>query len=143
MRVIIPTAILIAGALLGFSRIYTEKYLTNLQTERQKQLFSPGLNQQLMDYFADLPGDIKVLTPYPLDYIPGLHGQITFTYGDLEAFNAYVDSGDIDYLLYPEYTSQPIIEEITAGEETGKFTYILENKEWISFTLIKINQTQE
>lgn len=139
IKLIIPLFLIIGGIVLGLTFKYDSTFLENKQVELQTQLFSPNLNQQLISYFADKPSDISVLTPYPLDYIPGLHGQVTFFFNDLEQFRDYVNSESIDYILYPGYTAQSIKNDIANGEEEGKFTEILSNSDWIPYTLIEIN----
>jgi len=136
----IPLIVLIGGLLFGLNRVYNNAYLAERQVELQQQLFSPGLNEQLLAYFADKPDDIKVLTSYPLDYIPGLHGQVNFSFNNLDQFEAHIDSGEIDYVLYPQYTIHEIKDLIIAGEETGRFAPLLSNSDWIPFTLIKVNE---
>ena len=78
-----------------------------------------------------------------MDYIPGLHGQVNFSFSNLDQFEEFINSGDIDYVLYPQYTSQEIKEAIAAGEEASQFTVILSNSDWIPFTLIEVNEISD
>ena len=139
----IPLMLLIGGLLIGLNYTFSESYLSEKQIERQRQLFSPGLNEQLLAYFDDSPEDLKVLTVYPLDLIPGLHGQVNFAFNDLGQFEDYINSGEIDYVLYPQYTNQEIKDAISTGEETGRFTFILSNSDWIPYTLISVNSDSD
>jgi len=136
----IPLIVIISGGLFGLNKVYSKAYLAEKQVELQQQLFSPSLNEQLLAYFGDMPDDIYILTSYPVDFIPGLQGEINYLFDDLEKFEDYINSGNIDYVLYPRQTTQSIKDVITAGEETGQFTFILSNSDWIPFTLIKVNQ---
>ena len=136
----IPLIVIIGGLLFGLNRVYNNTYLAERQLDLQQQLFSADLNEQLLAYFADKPTDIRVLTTYPLDYIPGLHGQVNFFFTNLNEFEAYIESGEIDYVLYPQYTSQEIKDVIAAGEATGRFAPLLSSSDWIPYTLIKVNE---
>jgi hypothetical protein len=138
IRILIPTSLLLLGLLIGLGFTYDNQTLYEEQKELQEQLFSPGLNNQLIEYFKDKPDGLRTLTNYPLDYIPGLGGQITFYFDNLEEFSKFIESGDIDYILYPAHTSQSILDEIEHGIEQGFYSVVLQNSEWIPYTLIKI-----
>ena len=138
IRILIPTSLLLLGLLIGLGFTYDNQTLYEEQKELQEQLFSPGLNNQLIEYFKDKPDGLRTLTNYPLDYIPGLGGQITFYFDNLEEFSKFIESGDIDYILYPAHTSQSILDEIEHGIEQGFYSVVLQNSEWIPYTLIEI-----
>ena len=138
IRIFIPISLLFLGFLIGLGFTNDNQTLYEEQKELQEQLFSPGLNNQLIEYFKDKPDDLRTLTNYPLDYIPSLGGQITFYFDSLEEFSKHIESGKIDYILYPAHTSQSILDEIEHGIEQGFYSVVLQNSEWIPYTLIKI-----
>ena len=106
--------------------------LIQKQETLQKQILNPELNQQLYDYFAANPSEGKILTNYPVDFLPGFEGrQFYFLYNNTKDFEWAIAREGVSYLLVPSFTSQEVKDRISQGVENGEFLFVFSNENFI------------
>ncbi len=106
--------------------------LIQKQESLQKQILNPELNQQLYEYFAVNPAKGKILTNYPVDYLPGFEGrQFYFLYNNLKDFEWAIAQDGVNYLLVPSFTSQEVKDRINQGVDNGEFLLVFSNENFI------------
>jgi hypothetical protein len=106
--------------------------LIQKQESLQKQILNPELNQQLYNYFTANPSDGKILTNYPVDYLPGFEGrQFYFLFNNLKDFEWAIARDGVNYLLVPSFTSQEVKDRISQGVENGEFLLVFSNENFI------------
>jgi hypothetical protein len=122
---------------LGF--LISPQKLYQRQVDLQRQIFSPNKNQMLLDLVAENGPQTRIMTNYPMEYIPGLSEyQVRFDFQDYDQFLSRVQSPDIEYLLVPNVTDDRIKDYIDAKVQAGEYQVIDRDKQWKVFTLIKI-----
>jgi len=112
--------------------------LLERQTVLQKQLFSPQKNDLIYKVLADEPAEVRVLTNYPIRYLPGLENiQVSFDYSDYNVFLDRVSDPAIKYLLVPRSIEsiENYLDQKIAG---GEYELIFENSEWRYYRMIRI-----
>jgi hypothetical protein len=69
-------AVVLVGLLaLGASTLAVgDDQIINRQIQQQKQIFEPTLNEKLYTYFSHAEGPERVITNYPIGWLPGLEG---------------------------------------------------------------------
>ena len=126
-------------ALFSLNFIATPQKLAQRQINLQKLIFSPNKNQMLYDLVASTGPQTRVLTNYPMNYIPGLgEYQARFDFDDYGAFLAKVQNPEIQYLLVPNGIDDNIRDYIEAKIAAGDYQVLSKDKQWKVFTLIKI-----
>lgn len=111
------------------------------QASLQKQILNPDMNQKLYDYFASNPSQAKILTNYPVGFLPGFEGrEIHFGYNNLKDFEWAINQGDIGFLLVPNYAIEEVRERIQMGVESGEFTWIFSTDKFIPEDFYIINR---
>jgi len=131
--------ILICVALFCLNFIISPQKLHQRQETLQKQIFSSTKNQMLYDLIAENGPETRILTNYPMQYLPGLGAyQVRFNFQDYDIFLANVQNPQIEYILLPNSVEQRIKDYINSKIDSGDYTVILRDKEWKVFTLIKI-----
>jgi len=138
----IPMAIPVAFAciaLVSLNFIATPQKLAQRQTALQKEIFSPSKNQMLYDLVASNGPQTRVLTNYPMNFIPGLGKyQARFDFDDYNSFLARVQNPEIEYMLVPNAIDEKIKDYIDAKIAAGDYQVISKDKQWKVFTLIRI-----
>ena len=128
-------AILVIALIWG-SSIFTGEYLTKLQRDGERDIFEPEINNQIFTHFAN-HGAEKVLSPYPVGWLPGLDdywvNNRLLDYADYQEVLERRD--DIGYLLIYVRADPLIWEEVNAGIESGEYVKIFREGE---FTFIDI-----
>jgi hypothetical protein len=126
-------------ALFSLSFLISPQKLYQRQVDLQRQIFSPNKNQMLLDLVAENGPQTRIMTNYPMEYIPGLSEyQVRFDFQDYDQFLSRVQSPDIEYLLVPNVTDDQIKDYIDAKVQAGEYQVIDRDKQWKVFTLIKI-----
>jgi hypothetical protein len=111
------------------------------QESLQKQILNPELNQKLYEFFDANPSYAKILTNYPVGFLPGFEGQeIHFGFNDLEDFEWAINQDDIGFLLVPNYAIEDVRERIQKGVESGEFTRIFSTDKFIPEVFYIINR---
>jgi hypothetical protein len=125
--------------LAGLSVVFSPQRLLQRQQVLQKQIFSPSQNKLLYDALDEERPNTKVLTNYPMEYLPGLkEHKVSFIFQDYDLFLANINNTDIDYILLPNSAADMIKDYITAEISAGNYKMIAKNTEWKKFTFIKI-----
>jgi hypothetical protein len=134
----IPVAF-VCLALISLGFLVSPQKLYQKQVDLQSQIFSPNKNQMLLDLVAENGPQTRIMTNYPMEYIPGLSEyQVRFDFQDYDQFLAKAQSPDIEYLLVPNLTNDRIKDYINAKVQSGEYQVIDRDKQWKVFTLIKI-----
>jgi hypothetical protein len=130
--------ILVCVLLFGIGPIISPK-LHERQVALQKQNFSPKQNETLYNLIAAENSQTKILTNYPMQYLPGLEGyQVRFDFQDEDVFLSYLDNPQIEYILFPNAVTSEIRDFIDSKIEDGSYELISANTQWKKFTLVKI-----
>lgn len=138
MPVYIPIA-LGCAVLLGLNFIASPAKLLERQEYLQKQIFSPTKNQALYDLVARDGPQTRILTNYPMNYLPGLKQyQVHFDFEDYDLFLVNLQDPQVAYILIPNAADPKIKEYIDAKIKAGEYQLVFRDKEWKTFTLIKI-----
>jgi hypothetical protein len=131
--------ILIGALLLGSGFLISSQRLQARQVYLQKQIFSPEKNQSLYDLVAAEHAQTKILTNYPMEYLPGLEKyQVRFDFQDDAVFQAHLKNPDIEYLLFSNSITPAIRDYINSKVQDGSYELLWVNTEWKKFTLVKI-----
>jgi hypothetical protein len=126
-------------ALLSLGFLVSPQKLYQKQVDLQRQNFSPNKNQMLLDLVAENGPQTRIMTNYPMEYIPGLSEyQVRFDFQDYDQFLGRIENPEIEYLLVPNVTDDQIKDYIDARVEAGDYQVINRDKQWKVFTLIKI-----
>jgi hypothetical protein len=126
-------------AVLSLNAVVTPERLQQRQMDLQKQIFSPNKNQMLYDLVAANGPQTRILTNYPMNFIPGLSGyQSRFDFDDYDVFLARVQDPAVEYMLVPNAIDDRIKDYINARIDAGDYEVISRDKQWKVFTLIRI-----
>lgn len=105
----------------------------------QKENFSPKTNQALYDLIAAENSQTKILTNYPMEFLPGLGNyQVRFDFQDQNVFVSHLKNQEIEYLLYSNSITPEVREYIDSKVNDGSYELLLVNTQWRKFTLVKI-----
>jgi hypothetical protein len=126
-------------ALLSLGFLVPPQKLYQRQVDLQRQIFSPNKNQMLLELVSENGPQTRIMTNYPMEYIPGLREyQVRFDFQDYDQFLARVQNPEIEYLLVPNVTDDQIKDYIDDKVAAGEYQVIDRDKQWKVFTLIKI-----
>ena len=138
----VPIAVPLAltgAALMSLNFIATPQKLERRQVDLQRQIFSSKKNHMLLDLVAENGPQTRIMTNYPMEYIPGLgEYQVRFDYQDYDTFLVKLQNSDADYLLVPNATDDQIKDYIDSKVQAGEYQVVSRDKQWKVFTLIKI-----
>ena len=130
--------ILICIALLAVGPFISPK-LNERQIALQKQNFSPKTNEMLYSLIVAENSQTKILTNYPMKYLPGLESyQVRFDFQDQNLFLSHLNNPKIEYILLPNAVTSEIRDFIDSKIEDGSYRLISTNTQWKKYTLIKI-----
>ena len=111
------------------------------QESLQKQILNPEMNQKIYDFFKANPSQAKILTNYPVGFLPGFEGrEIHFGFNNLKDFEWAINQDDIGFLLVPNYAIKDVRERIKKGVESGEFTWIFSTDKFIPEDFYIINR---
>lgn len=137
-RVYIPLALAVVG-LFSLNFVISPQALEQRQVDLQKQIFSPSKNQMLYDLVEANGPQTKVLTNYPMAFLPGLEGnQVIFDFDDYNRFLTHLTNPEIEFMLLPNGTGDQIRDYIDQKIESGDYQFIARDKQWKTYTLIRI-----
>jgi hypothetical protein len=109
------------------------------QISLQKQNFSSKTNEALYDLIAAENSQTKILTNYPMEFLPGLKNyQVRFDFQDQDILVSHLKNQEIEYLLFSNSVTPEIREYIDSKVNDGSFEVVLVNTQWRKFTLVKI-----
>jgi hypothetical protein len=117
--------------------------LIEQQTELQKQILSPSLNEKIYAIVEQDGLDTKILTNYPLRFLPGLeNNQVSYGFKNLDSFLMMVENPEIQYILYSNKASDEIKQYINDKVNNGDYELVFNDKEWIPYKMIHIIHRQ-
>ena len=113
--------------------------LIQKQEEKQWQLFNPELNEKIRQLVVTTGPEIKILTNYPVDYLPGLGGsQVSYWYDNLPDYLVSIENPEIDYLLVPNNAISDIKTKIQEGLVNGDLQLIFSSEGAYSYRMLKV-----
>ncbi len=131
---------LITVVLVVSSIIFPSAEIKHQQITKQKLIFSASKNELLYAILEKEP-TAKILTNYPVRFLPGLEdNQVPFRFDDFQAFLQHIDNPEIHYLMFPNNIDSQINEHITVELQRQNYELIFVDKEWITYTLVRIVQ---
>ena len=137
-RTYVPLVLMLL-ALFSLNFVLSPQRLEQRQVDLQKQLFSPAKNELLYELVAANGPETKVLTNYPMNYLPGLEqNQVGFDFSDFDQFLGHVNNPEIDYILLPNAARDRVKNYIDEKIQTGDYELIVRDQQWKTFTLIRI-----
>jgi hypothetical protein len=93
----------------------------------------------LLDLVAENGPQTRILTNYPMEFIPGLSQyQARFDFQDYDLFLSRIQNPEIEYLMVPNVVDDQIKDYIDARVKAGDYQIVARDKQWKVFTLIKI-----
>ena len=94
----------------------------------------------LLDYIDQNPGAVnKILTYYPLDFIPGLaEHKIHDKFDTFAIFEAKIQDETVTHILIPKAAAPEIEAYVEEKIQTGDYELIFENSQWVSYRFIRI-----
>ena len=137
-RVYVPLALAVVG-LFALNFVMSPQALEQMQVELQKQIFSPKKNQMLYELVEANGPQTKVLTNYPMAFLPGLAGnQVTFDFDDYDRFLTHLTNPEIEYILMPNGAGDQVRDYIDQKIDAGDYQFIARDQQWKTYTLIRI-----
>lgn len=137
-RTYIPFALAVLG-LISLNFIVSPQRLVQQQVDQQKQIFSPNKNELLYELVAANGPETRVLTNYPMNFLPGLEQyQVGFDFEDFDQFVAHVHNPEIEYIFLPNATGDRVRDYVNQRLDSGDYELIVRDKQWKTYSLIKI-----
>jgi hypothetical protein len=122
-------SLLALAGLLALTVTFPTAQLQQKQVDQQKQIFNSGLNAKLYDYISQVRPGIKILTNYPIAFLPGLeNNQVNYWYTDYASFDKLRSQPDIEYLLMPDNADPAIATDVEKNLNRGIYRLIFEDK---------------
>lgn len=122
-------------SIVAASFIWTKEQLVSKQLDKQKQIFSVELNEKLYEYFSNREIEGKILTNYPIDYLPGFENtQKSIVFTEISQFSTGINELDTHYLLYPTNVSDEIQILINDLESQDKLEIVFSTDSWIPYS---------
>ena len=116
-----------------------EKKLISTWEQAQNNIFSPEINEQLRSLDRSNPECQRILTNYPVDYLPGMKGMQFNSYlEDYDNFLVHIQEPDVCWLLVPNYADIQVREYIAEKIEKGDYQLLFATEKWVPYQLIKI-----
>lgn len=101
---------------------YPSERLVKIQEEQQWQILDPQLNESVRSLVSETGTDIRVLSMYPIDFLPGMRGtRVSFGYNNYPDYLQALKDPQINYLLVPASVNEDIERDLQAGLSAGKF----------------------
>jgi hypothetical protein len=127
--------------IIGGTFFLPDDFLRKKQIDQVMNTFSPSINQKLITYLGKEKNDFTIMTPYPLDNLPGMKGKkigVLFdSFADYQLSVERVSKTVELYFLIPKYSDQQIMEDINNKLETGDYVLIFEDDSWNKYLFIK------
>ncbi len=108
-------------------------------TEAQKQIFSPEINEQLYALDRSDPTCKKIITNYPVRFLPGLETmQVNSSFKDFEFYQELISDPEVCWLLVQEGVEQDVENEIDQNLTNGTYQLLFSTTNAFPYRLIKI-----
>jgi hypothetical protein len=119
-------------------RLDDKKIVTRWE-EAQNNIFSTEINEQIQALDRSDPTCNRILTNYPVNFLPGMKGeQLNFYFADYSAYLSLVQEPDVCWMLVPNYATDQIKIHIAENIENGIFQLVFSTTNWVPYQLIKI-----
>lgn len=126
--------------ILGSLALPSER-IAEQQIQLQKLIFSPTKNEKIYALIEQDGPDTKILTNYPVQYLPGLkNNQVQFGFKNFESFLEMVEDPSIRYIFFPAATSSKIKSYLEDKINDGEYELVFDDKEWISYKMVRIDR---
>lgn len=117
----------------------SDEKLINLWKTEQSQIFSPEINDALYGMDRSDPSCKKIITNYPVRFLPGLEEMQTNSYfDDYEFYETLINKTEICWILVPNYSNKQITDEINNKLASGEYQLLFSSDNWVPYRLIKI-----
>lgn len=124
---------------IGASFLFSDQEIISAQREKQKQIFSPEINEQIYSLPFDQGGCSKIITNYPVMYLPGLEdNQVNSYFSDYGVYQILIKDPSSCWMLVPNYAEDSIKREIQSKLGSGEYTLLFETKKWVPYMLVQI-----
>ncbi|MBN2047370.1 MAG: hypothetical protein JW750_05975 [Anaerolineaceae bacterium] len=132
---------LIAALLLAVGGLLLpDEQLERANQQQRQEIFSPSMNQYLLELANSSDEELTIFTNYPVEHIPGIKmNKLTMNLQDDEAFMAMMDSGRADLLLLHPASSEPIRAWVEDRINEGTFTVLFIEADFLGYRLIFLN----
>ncbi len=116
-----------------------DKKLIQTWADAQGQIFSPQLNDQIFALDRSNPDCKKILTNYPVDFLPGFRGvQQLFTFNDFDLYKQYINDPGVCWMLVPNGIDANVMDAIEQNLKNGTYELLYTAKNWFGYRLIKM-----
>lgn len=117
----------------------SDEKLINLWKTEQSQIFSPEINNAIYGMDRSDPSCKKIITNYPVRFLPGLEDMQTNSYfDDYEFYETLTKKAEICWILVPNYSNKQITDEIDNKLASGEYQLLFSSDNWVPYRLIKI-----
>ncbi len=117
----------------------TDQKLTAAWEKAQNNIFSPEINEQLRALDRSNPACKRILTNYPVDYLPGMKGmQFNFYFAEYDRYLVHIQEPDICWMLVPNYANYQVQDDIAEKIKTGQYKLLFSTENWVPYQLIQI-----
>jgi hypothetical protein len=131
--------LLAVGVLLLPALRLNDTRLLDLQENKQRRIFNARLNEQLYAFFEVQGFDGRILTNYPVDYLPGMRGlQRSFWFDDTVVFLDEFEDPLNAYLLVPSTVSEEIEAIIKEKQAQGELELVFDSSSGYSYRFFRI-----
>ncbi len=131
--------LLLSILIFWFSYNFPDSKLKNIWVTAQSKIFSPEINEALLTMDRSNPDCVKILTDYPVDYIPGLDGMQTHsTFNDYVYHEKMKQDPHICWILARFNVDPQIENDIAINLQKGIYQELKVSSDWIPYRLIKI-----
>jgi hypothetical protein len=138
MPIYLPIFLAVAG-LVYLNMLASPAKLLERQETLQKEIFSPAKNEMLYDLIAREGAEVRILTNYPMEYLPGLEQyQVRFNFQDYDMFLAHVEDSRIAYLFFSNAIDDSVKQYINEKMDNGDYELVLKDTQWKAYTLVRI-----
>lgn len=119
---------------------FPDQKLIRRQTELQKQIFAPTLNEKLYDYLEQSGEENPlILTNYPIAYLPGLeNAQLEYWFTDLASFDELTQRPEVNYILMPFNANDDIQAAVEKRIRNGQYKLLFEDEGYLGYRFLHI-----
>ena len=129
--------VILVGTMLGANAYFPASRLVEEQGRLQWQAFSPQKNEAIYEIVAREGPDVRILTNYPINYLPGLENiRVDFGYRDYNDFLYRLQNPAIEYLLLPRVIDPQIADYVEQKLASGDYELLFEDREWLYYRMI-------
>jgi len=131
--------LLVFAPIVFFALRLTDQKLVSTWELAQNNIFSSEINEQVRALDWTNPLCKRVLTNYPVSYLPGLKdAQLNTYFSDYGDYLAQIKEPDVCWMLVPNYANEQIRKDIETNLASGKFVLLFSTEKWVPYQLIKI-----